>query len=650
MARPIVLSNGSLHVGINNFGLVHDFYYPYVGLENHTLGKGLRHRIGVWVEGSMSWLDDGSWNTDFSYPHQALVGHIVAHNNSLGISLEFDDFVDSELSAFLRSIHVINKADRKREIRLFIHQAFVIGDSRGNTDTARFLPDSHALLHYRGDRVFIISGEEASGQRFDQYSVGLFGIEGKEGTWRDAEDGNLSMCNVEHGRVDSAIRFSLNLESSSSCRVNYWICAGKSVRQALSVQRTIRSDGVLGRMQQTAQYWQSWLKPSIDFLDRIPSKSQNMFITSAMLVKAHMDNGGAVIASTDSAMLNYGRDAYAYCWPRDGAYAVWPLIRLGYTDEVLKFFEFCKKGMHPAGYLSHKYRADGALGSSWHTFLHQDGVIAPPIQEDETALVLFIFSEYYRAHPSRQLLEAYYQDFIKPMASFLASYIDQETNLPKPSYDLWEEVFITSTYTTSVVYAALLAAADLADIMEDDKLAVSWRSIADDMKLASKKHMYSHETNFFVKGIRHRYGTIDVDSTLDTSAFYGAFMFGLFDSKEAEMQNAVSTLETRFIKDKQPALPRYENDSYRRPEGKSESNYWHITGLWLAQYYTEMDQNEAAQKIVDWLEDHSYTSNVLSEQIIPETNISTSVAPLTWSHAEYLTTMLDLYGRQDSRP
>ena len=36
MSRPIVLSNGHMHVGLNTFGLVHDFYFPYVGQENHA--------------------------------------------------------------------------------------------------------------------------------------------------------------------------------------------------------------------------------------------------------------------------------------------------------------------------------------------------------------------------------------------------------------------------------------------------------------------------------------------------------------------------------------------------------------------------------------------------------------------------------------
>jgi len=93
---------------------------------------------------------------------------------------------------------------KNEEIRLFMHQAFAIGDSRSNTDTVQYLPDDNAILHYRGRRAFVVSGE-CDGKPFDQYTVGLFGIENREGTYRDAEDGDLNANNVEHGRVDSTI-------------------------------------------------------------------------------------------------------------------------------------------------------------------------------------------------------------------------------------------------------------------------------------------------------------------------------------------------------------------------------------------------------------------------------------------------------------
>ena len=117
MARPIVLSNGELHVGLNNFGMVHDFYYPFVGSENHCAGDALRHKVGVWVDNEFSWLYDASaWTFKFQYPHDALVGHTIATNNHLGIIVEFDDFVDANMSAFIRNIHIINLRPQKREV------------------------------------------------------------------------------------------------------------------------------------------------------------------------------------------------------------------------------------------------------------------------------------------------------------------------------------------------------------------------------------------------------------------------------------------------------------------------------------------------------------------------------------------------------
>ncbi|MEP7204940.1 MAG: glycoside hydrolase family 15 protein [Candidatus Saccharibacteria bacterium] len=640
MARPIVLSNGELHVGLNLFGLVHDFYFPYVGLENHSAGEHLRHRVGIMVDGALSWLDDGSWSFVFDYPHSALIGHTVAKNDQLGIMLEFDDTVDASLSAFLRNIHVINMSDRTRSIRLFMHQAFAIEDSRSNTDTGQYLPDSDAILHYRGRRAFIVSGFY-DGQPFDQHSIGLFGIEGHEGTYRDAEDGELSNSNVEHGRVDSTIRFSLELTAHSSDRVHYWIAAGTSIREALYIHKQVREDGLLTRIEVTARWWHEWMAPARLIAEKIAPQHRKNFLHSMMIIKSQIDKRGAVIASTDTTMLNYSRDAYAYCWPRDGAFVLWPLIRMGYTDEAYRFFEFCKRGLHPNGHLMHKYRADGAMGSSWHPYVH-DGIVAPPIQEDETALVLFVFAQYYQMHPDNNLIKNFYSTLVKPMANFLLEYIEPITGLPKPSYDLWEETFLTTTYTTSVVHAALLAASDLADIADDAVSAVKWRSSAGDISLAAHKHLYNDDRTSFYKGLIVKDGQLIKNDTIDCSSVFGAFMFGLFPSSSPEVASAVETVKQVFgVNQGALGLPRYENDNYRRADQNSAPNQWFIASLWLAQYYIEQGVTQSAMEILDWVEGHALSTGMMAEQINPQTGQTVSPVPLTWTHAEYVSTLLD---------
>jgi len=88
-------------------------------------------------------------------------------------------------------------------------------------------------------------------------------------------------------------------------------------------------------------------------------------------------------------------------------------------------------------------------------------------------------------------------------------------------------------------------------------------------------------------------------------------------------------------------LPRYENDSYRRVSEVAPPNWWFITSLWIAQYKIEVDELAAAQEIIAWVEQHASTTSIMSERINPLDETRVSVEPLTWSHAEYLSTLLD---------
>lgn len=642
VARPIVLSNGELHVGLNIYGLVHDFYYPYVGFENHASGANLRHKVGVLVDGKMSWLDeDKGWEFTFKYPHTALIGHTLAKNTKLGIILEFDDTVDSEISIFMRNIHVVNLFDHPREVKLYMHQAFAIGDSRSHTDTAQYLPDSNAILHYRGRRAFVISGQH-KGRAFDQFTIGLFGIEGHEGSYRDAEDGILSGNTIEHGRVDSVLGFTMQLDAHSSERASYWIAAGMSNREALYVHKQIQDDGIMKRMHHTADWWHKWLQPALEIVPAVPDNHRQLFVNSLMIMKSQMDKRGAVIASTDSTMLNYSRDAYGYSWPRDGAYTMWPFIRLGYIDEPYRFFEFTKRGLHPSGYLMHKYRADGALGSSWHPYVHDGGVVAPPIQTDETAIVVFMFVQFYNIHKDSKLIKEFYSSMIKPMADFLADYIDEVTGLPKASYDLWEETFGTFTYTAAVTYGALLAASELAAIAGDNDSAVKWRTAADDMKAAAAKHLYNEERGVFYKSLTTINGNITKDPIIDASSIFGAYIYGLFDIDSVQLTQSVETMVSTFkLLDDEPGIPRYEGDFYRRSDPSINGNWWFITTLWHAQYLLEKDNSKEAKLILDWTKSHALNTGMLGEQINPVSDKVISPAPLSWSHAEYVSTLLD---------
>ncbi len=304
--------------------------------------------------------------------------------------------------------------------------------------------------------------------------------------------------------------------------------------------------------------------------------------------------------------------------------------------------------MHPDGYLMHKYRADGALGSSWHSYIH-DGVVTPPIQEDETALPLFIFAQYYQMNPDARLIKEFYKDMVVPMANFLAEFVDSISGLPRATYDLWERVFSTTTYTTSVTYAALLAASDLALVANDQDNSVKWRSVANDIQDAAHKHLYNSERKMFYRGINIVDGKVVKDGIIDLSSLYGAYTFGLFPSDSEEIISSIGTVEEMFCINKGVlGLPRYEDDDYRRVSPGVVGNYWFITSFWLAQYYIDNGKKEKASEILDWAKNHAMSTGVMSEQIDPVTNEVISPAPLTWTHAEYVATLLDMIAKEKS--
>lgn len=636
MARPVVLSNGQMHVGLNIYGLVHDLYFPHVGLENHAAGKHLRHLVGVYVDGKFHWLDDGSWDIKPDYYGDVLVSRIVATNDDLQVRLEFDDCVDSEFTAFLRNVHVINMASEEREIRLFMHQVFVISDSNAS-DTVQYIPEERSVLHYKGHRAFLVKGAHADGTPFDTYSVGLFGVEGHEGTFRDAEDGELMENNVEHGRVDSVIGFHMQIRAHSSKRVYYWIAAGRSEREAKKISASIEKDGILHHILKTANWWAKWAEPTKKLANKLPEQFRTSFVRSALIIKSQVDKHGAVIASTDTSMLNYERDAYAYCWPRDAAYVLWPLMRIGYTDELLKFFAFARRSLNDDGYLSHKYQADGARGSSWHPRVSEGGLVTPPIQTDETALVLFLFGQYYRLHTEPELLASFYVMLVKPMANFLSGYVDED-GLPLPSYDLWEEKHLSTTYTASVTYAALVEAAYLAEQINDDESSIRWREAADAM-LAKRDTYWDEERQYFIKGFTDSKKAETIDRTIDSSSLFGIFMFGYYDINDTKVTAAYETLKQTLMTDDAKVI-RYENDAYRRGSGEP-SNPWPVTSLWAAQYALEKGDKAQSDRVLDWVLGAMYPSGVIAEQY-GTGDKPLSVAPLTWSQAEYMNVLLDM--------
>jgi oligosaccharide amylase len=646
MPKSLAFGNGTLLVCTDQYARVRDVYFPYVGLENHV-GGHYAHKIGVWVENQFSWLDDGSWTIDVR-SDAAYTGLTTALSTRLGIELHFTDVLDNEQNIFLRRIKVNNKSDREREIRIFFNHQFEIYHSEKG-DTAFYDPATNTVLHYEGQRAFLVNAwTEEKG--FDDYTVGIFEIEGKEGTYKDAEDGKLSKNSIEHGRVDSTIGITLHVPTGSVRTLHYWLTVGTSIEEVKKLDALVREQGAETMMKSSRDYWSAWVEKNQWNFYGLGNTVTDLFKKSQFFLRSHVDKHGGVIASGDSDMLQGGRDTYAYVWPRDGAYVVTALDWIGDRHGARKFFEFCKTAMNEDGYLMHKYRADGSLGSSWHGWL-VNGHPELPIQEDETALLLWALWEHWLVSKDLEFIESLYDSFISKAAMFLVAYRDPYNGLPKPSYNLWEERFGVHTYTAASVYAGLSAAGRFAKMLGKERSEQNFSHIAEEMREAIITHLYNPEDGSFYRSLSvSPEGVTTYDKTIDASSVYGIFMFDILPLEDERLVNAMQLTKERLtVRTPVGGIARYEGDQYFKRGNDVPGNPWFITTLWFTQYAIARAKNDhdldQARLDLNWVERNALRSGILSEQLNPYTREQISAAPLTWSHAEYIRTVI-LYMRK----
>ena len=647
MSRSIVLSNGELCVALDHHGLVRDMYYPHVGLENHVRGHYI-HRIGVWIDGQISWLsDDPAWQITIHCEDKALASHIVARHDQLQVELVFRDIVYNEKPVFVRRITLTNLADHKREVRLYLGQQFEIYKAHGG-DTAYYDPSSHSLIHYKGRRVFLTAAT-LDGEPFNDYATGLAGFSGKEGTHRDAEDGTLSKNPIEHGQVDSMLGLYADYAPGQSRVAFYWLAAAKSIVEALELDQYIDKKRPEHLLRTASSFWNAWTT-AYDWQFYGMTKDQvDLFYKSIMYVRSHVDVGGGIIASVDSDMLQHGLDTYAYVWPRDAAYAVLAMDRAGDPNVARRFFEFCHSIIQHNGYFMHKYLPDKSLGSSWHPWMLK-GKLQIPIQEDETALVIYALREHYSHTHDLEFLENMYNPLIEKAADFMVNYRDRETKLPDASYDLWEEKRGTSTFTAATVYGALIAAADISKILGKGKHETRYRTAAMETQEGIMKYLFDDKTGTFVKLINREGDMLVYDRTIDISSVYGVFSFGVLPVDDPRLARAfeisVRTLSHGITVG---GLARYEGDDYFRVDSDAVGDPWITTTLWYAEYlianaHTDADFDRV-REIFNWVVRYAQPSGILSEQLHPKTGEQVSAAPLAWSHASYVSAVIKYLDR-----
>jgi len=636
MPRDIPVGNGRLLLCFDETYCIRDLYFPHVGQENH-IGGGFC-RIGTWVDNQFSWVGK-DWKRDLLYISDTLVTQVNLYHEGLALLLVCRDAVDFHENVYLREISVENLKARKREVRLFFSQDLNIsGNNVG--DTAAFDPTSMAVVHYKGSRYFLVNGFAENSEGLSQYAVGQKGIGGREGTFRDAEDGQLSGSPIAQGSVDSVIALTLQLDGMAKGKAFYWIAAGQNWEEVRRLDSLVKAKGPESLIQRTHDYWSLWVRKETPPLEHLPEPISELYRRSLLILSTQTDWQGGITAANDSDIIQFARDTYSYVWPRDGALVANALDLAGYLIPAQNFYRFAADVIEKEGYLLHKYNPDGTLASSWHPWFSGDKAQLP-IQEDETALVIWALWNHFVLYRDIEFIKPLYKPLIKSAADFMCQYRDPETGLPGESYDLWEERRGILSFTVGAVFGGLAGASLFCAIFGEQEKAECYRKAAAEIRDAASTYLWRNELNRFCRMIhRNDRGGIEVDETPDAS-LWGLFAFGLYSADDPRISSTFKALrEKLWVKTEVGGMARYENDYYHRTSREITGNPWFISTLWLADYLIEKarDEKDLAQplEIMTWVSDHALPSGVLAEQINPITGKPLSVSPLTWSHATFV--------------
>jgi len=639
MPRDLPVGNGNLLINFDTNYNIRDIYYPYVGKENHT--EGCVSRTGIWVDGSFAWIDSPEWLKEMVYESESLVTHVTVTNPAIGLTLIFSDVVDFHRDIFFRRVDIANHRDHPRDVRLFFHYELrILGNEIG--DTIYYHPRLRALVMYKERRYFLASGQVNGRIGIDDWTTGRKKLEDKQSAWHDAEDGELGKVPLTCGFAEGVIGlYDTAVPARGNSTIYHWLAASTRFHGVEELDALVHERGPESFIMRTRDYWRAWVnKESLDFAD-LPTSILDLYRRSLLTMRVQIDNRGAIIASTDSDITKVLRDTYSYVWGRDGAFTAKALDMANYDEVSHQFFDFCANTITSEGYLLHKYTSDGCLAGHWMPWADEEGKLQLPIQEDETALVIYSLWHHYNKFRNVEFIRSHYRNLIKNAADFMVSYREPHTNLPAPSYDLWEERRGIHSFTVAAVWAGLQAAANFTEMFGEVALTKQYRQAAAEIKEAAIEYLFDKKLGRFLRSIKvDTDGVVEPDYTIDSS-ICGPFLFGMLQAADPLIESTMAALMDRlWCKTEVGGIARYENDRYQQVSqdiANIPGNPWFICTMWIAQYHIaraqSVDDLKPALQILIWAQRCALPSGVLAEQVHPYSCAPLSVSPLTWSHA-----------------
>lgn len=469
-----------------------------------------------------------------------------------------------------------------------------------------------------------------------------------------AEQGNVALTG-EVDLVESAGEFVIGLGF------------GRTHAEAAHRVAASLGDGFDAACAQYCAEWENW-QQTLRSLEGEATGERDLYRVSTAVLRTHESARfpGGIIASLSIPWGDSKGDGdlggYHLAWPRDLVESAGGLLAAGAGEDVVRVL----------GYLAVTQEADG----HWAQNMWLDGTpYWGGVQMDETGLPILLLDLAQR----EGALTANDLNRFWPMVRHAIGYLAR--NGPVTQQDRWEEDAGYSTFTLAVEVAALLCAADMAEVHEPT-LARYLRETADAWNSSIERWTYVTETELARQvGVDGYYVRIAPPEVADAASPVSGFVpiknrppgqncdaaahmispdalslvrFGLRSAADPRIVNTVKMIDAilKFDTAHGPAWRRYNGDGYGehadgRPfDGTGIGRPWPLLTGERAHFEIAAGRLAQAEALKVALSKFANAGGLLPEQIwdaadLPEKELrngepSGSAMPLVWAHSEYI--------------
>ncbi len=444
---------------------------------------------------------------------------------------------------------------------------------------------------------------------------------------------------------------------------------GRNAAEAGNRARAALQDGFDAAQAEYVGEWKGWQETLLHLDTDRTDDRQNFYRVSTAVLRAHeaFNFPGGIIASL-SIPWGFSKGdndlgGYHLAWPRDLVESAGGLLAAGAHEEVRRVLCYLQATQESDGHWAQNMWLDGS--PYWNG-----------IQMDETALPVLLVDLARREKSLAADDVARFWPMVRKAATYLLR------NGPVSPQDRWEEDPGYSPFTVAAEIAALLAAADLAEMHHEPSIASYLRETADVWNGSIDRWMYVTGTDwcreFKVAGYYVRIAPVETEegvsrfqrsipvknvapgeasslaSHLVSPDALALVRFGLRAADDPRILDTVKVVDA-LLKVEIPHGPiwhRYNGDGYGEHEdgepfdGTGIGRAWPLLTGERAHFELSAGRVKEAERLQASMEYFAGAEGLLPEQTwdvsdIPERELffgrpSGSAMPLAWAHAEYL--------------